>query len=141
MRNRRTPVVGCHLSVLGFFGGIALLAAFEPQQAAAQAPAGFGTPASMQINNPAVSPFLNLTQPGINPGVAFQTLVQPQLQYGNALASQQQQIGGLQNSIANPRAVMLLPPTPELQTGHVTTFMNTFSYFPTTNTRQSPFGH
>jgi hypothetical protein len=97
----------------------------------AQLPAGsaFGVPASQQINNPAVSPFLNLAQPGINPGVAYQTLVAPQLQLGNAVALQQQQIGVLQQRTAPTRPSTELPPGTILETGHPTVFMNTQNYF------------
>lgn len=90
----------------------------------------FGVPASQQINNPVVSPFLNLAQPGINPGVAYQTLVAPQLQVGNAIALQQQQIGVLQREITPGRtAATSTPPGTILGTGHPTVFMNTQGYF------------
>jgi hypothetical protein len=97
---------------------------------------GFGTPPSQQINNPAVSPFLNLTQPGINPGIAYQTLVAPQLQLQNAVALQQQQIGALQQAVAPGHGAIPLPPGTNPGTGHATYFLNTFSYFPTPNLKR-----
>jgi len=114
-----------------------ILAAGAPA-AWAQLPvsSGFGVPASQQINNPVVSPFLNLAQPGINPGVAYQTLVAPQLQVGNAIALQQQQIGVLQQTVAPARATPQAPPGTILETGHPTSFMNTFGYFPQPNLKR-----
>jgi hypothetical protein len=104
----------------------------------AQFPVGssFGVPASQQINNPAVSPFLNLAQPGINPGVAYQTLVAPQLQLGNAVALQQQQIGVLQQNLAPGHGAPQTAQSSILQTGHTTSFMNTLGYFPQPNIKR-----
>jgi hypothetical protein len=106
--------------------------------ALAQLPVGssFGIPASQQINNPAVSPFLNLAQPGINPGVAYQTLVAPQLQLSNAVALQQQQIGVLQQTVPPGRTNAQLPPGTILETGHPTAFLNTLGYFPQPNLKR-----
>jgi hypothetical protein len=104
----------------------------------AQLPVGssFGVPASQQINNPAVSPFLNLAQPGINPGVAYQTLVAPQLQLSNAVALQQQQIGVLQQATAPGHTAPQQAPGTILATGHPTSFMNTLGYFPQPNLKR-----
>jgi hypothetical protein len=108
---------------------VILVAGAQASQAQLPGGSGFGIPASQQINNPVVSPFLNLAQPGINPGVAYQTLVAPQLQLGNAVALQQQQIGMLQQQVAPGRTTQQLPPGTVLETGHPTTFMNTQGYF------------
>src|SRR5580704_18536933 len=89
---------------------VILVAGSQASRAQLPGGSGFGIPASQQINNPAVSPFLNLAQPGINPGVAYQTLVAPQLQLGNAVALQQQQIGVLQQAATPGRAAPQLPP-------------------------------
>ena len=85
------------LSKGGFFGAPATGFAAPAAAGGFGAPAGFGTPASQQINNPAVSPSLLLTQPGINPAIANQALIQPQLQLGNAVLGNQQQISALQS--------------------------------------------
>jgi hypothetical protein len=103
--------------------------------AVAQAPNGFGIPASQQINNPVVSPFLTLAQPGINPGIAYQTLVSPQIQIGNAVATQQIQIGALQQAVSPTKPLAQLPGGAILETGHPTSFMNTMSYFPLATAR------
>jgi len=116
-------------------GGLLVATAGAPRLLA-QFPVGssFGVPASQQINNPAVSPFLNLAQPGINPGVAYQTLVAPQLQLGNAVALQQQQIGRLQQlTPAAGHTTPTLTGGAILETGHPTSFMNTLNYFPQPN--------
>lgn len=133
MSNRRIDATRRFRTYLGILGAAVLFVAANSSQAAAQFPGGggFGVPASRQLNNPAVSPFLNLVQPGIIPGIAYQTLVAPQMQLSNAFASQQQQIGNLQLGLAPPRAPALeFPVTPSPQTGHATTFLNTLDYFP-----------
>ncbi|HEV8071822.1 MAG TPA: hypothetical protein VGP76_29170 [Planctomycetaceae bacterium] len=102
-----------------------------------QPPNGFGLPASQQLNNPPVSPSLLLTQPGINPAVAAQTLIQPQQQLGNAVLANQQQLGNLQNGLnqlSQPQGA--LSATPLLQTGHPTMFLNTLDYFPALSQRR-----
>jgi hypothetical protein len=111
--------------------GLVIVTAGAPH-VLAQLPAGnsFGVPASQQLNNPVVSPFLNLAQPGINPGVAYQTLVAPQLQLNNAVTLQQQQINLLQQGNTPERATQPLAPGTILETGHPTSFMNTLNYFP-----------
>jgi hypothetical protein len=116
--------------------GLAIVAAGAPA-VLAQLPVNnsFGVPASQQLNNPAVSPFLNLAQPGINPGVAYQTLVAPQLQLNNAVTLQQQQIGMLQQATTPGRTLPQMGAGSVLQTGHATTFMNTLTYFPTPNSK------
>jgi hypothetical protein len=117
--------------------GLMVLIAGAPTSLA-QLPAGstFGVPASQQINNPAVSPFLNLAQPGINPGVAYQTLVAPQLQLSNAVALQQQQIGVLQQAVTPGRTSTQQAPGTILATGHPTSFLNTMGYFPQPNLKR-----
>ncbi len=82
---------------------VILVAGAQASRAQLPVNSQFGIPASKQINNPVVSPFLNLAQPGLDPGVAYQTLVAPQLQLGNAVALQQQQIGVLQQETAPGR--------------------------------------
>ncbi len=132
IRAKRTVVTR---SVVIAAGGLLIATAGAPSLLA-QLPVGssFGIPASQQINNPAVSPFLNLAQPGINPGVAYQTLVAPQLQLGNAVALQQQQIGRLQQMTpATGHTTPTLTAGAILQTGHPTSFLNTLSYFPQPN--------
>jgi hypothetical protein len=138
MRNRKVDAMRRIVTLIGIFSTVAVIVGADPRRSLAQvgggfgAPAGFGTPASQQINNPAVSPNLLLAQPGINPAVAFQTLIQPQLQLGNAVLGNQQQIGALQGGLGQPQAQPggLFSPTPLLQTGHSTTFLNTLTYFP-----------
>jgi hypothetical protein len=135
VNNQRTGSI-CR-RVVGLVCLASLVVAATPTRSSAQMPfgGGFGAPASTQINNPAVSPYLTLTQPGINPGVAFNTLVLPQQQLGNAVMSQQQQIGNLQNGFGANPVVTPLAVTTALQTGHATAFMNTSSYFPAPNLR------
>ncbi len=132
MQNGRIRAMRRQVTLIGALGlavGILIMGA---KTSWAQFPVSsqFGVPASQQINNPAVSPFLNLAQPGINPGVAYQTLIAPQLQLGNAIALQQQQIGVLQREITPGRtAATNVPPGTILGTGHPTVFMNTQGYF------------
>jgi hypothetical protein len=131
--NRVTRIVLTRAGALA--AGLAIVAAGAPL-ALAQLPVpnSFGVPASQQLNNPAVSPFLNLAQPGINPGVAYQTLVAPQVQLNNAVTLQQQQIGTLQQTATQARTTTpQLGPGTILQTGHATAFMNTLTYFPQPN--------
>ncbi len=131
IRASRTAVIRSATVV----GGLLIASAGVPNLLA-QFPVGssFGVPASQQINNPAVSPFLNLAQPGINPGVAYQTLVAPQVQLGNAVALQQQQIGRLQQMTpATGHTTPTLTSGAILETGHPTSFMNTLNYFPQPN--------
>ena len=108
---------------------VVLLASRQASWAQFPVSSAFGTPASQQINNPVVSPFLNLAQPGINPGVAYQTLVAPQLQLSNAVAQQQQQIRVIQRDMAPTRTAPTVTPATILETGHPTVFMNTQGYF------------
>jgi len=139
MRNRRIDAFRSCVAFFGILGVGAVLVGADPPPSMAQAPLGtaFGIPASQQINNPSVSPYLTLTQPGINPAVAYQTLVTPQLQLGNTvlaqqqqLGTQQQQIGTLQQGLTQSRVTPQLAVTPELATGHPIYFLNTLGYFP-----------
>ncbi|HET6325098.1 MAG TPA: hypothetical protein VFG04_10385 [Planctomycetaceae bacterium] len=137
MQNRRIRLTFfCRVNALGT---AALVLVVGAQASRAQLPVNsqFGIPASKQINNPVVSPFLNLAQPGLDPGVAYQTLIAPQLQLGAAVALQQQQIGVLQQATAPVRpATTPLPPGTILGTGHPTVFMNTQGYFFQPNLRR-----
>jgi hypothetical protein len=132
MQNGWIRAMRRHVTRFGALGLAVVILVAGAKTSRAQFPVNsqFGVPASQQINNPAVSPFLNLAQPGINPGVAYQTLIAPQLQLGNAIALQQQQIGVLQREITPGRtAATNLPPGTILGTGHPTVFMNTQGYF------------
>jgi hypothetical protein len=135
MRNQKVDAMRRSVTLIGILGTAAAILATDPPQSLAQFGGGFGIPASQQINNPAVSPSLLLAQPGINPGVAFQTLIQPQLQLGNAVLANQQQISTLQSGLAQRQSQPQAPlsPTPLLQTGHSTAFLNTLDYFPALN--------
>jgi hypothetical protein len=117
------------LAMTGSFVVAGVILNGNPAQALAQSGGSFGTPASKQLNMPTVSPYLNLAQPGINPGIAYQTLVLPNVQYGNAISNQQQQIQNLQQTVGQaplqPKSI-----TATTQTGHPTAFLNTSSYFP-----------
>jgi hypothetical protein len=106
------------------------LAGLAPRCADAQAPSSFGTPASKQINNPTVSPYLNLTQPGIDPAIAYQTLVRPENQIRDTLANQSQAIGNLQYEVGQSPSASKRAALPVRRTGHPTTFMSTGTYFP-----------
>lgn len=90
----------------------------------------FGTPASLQITNPPVSPYLALTQPGLNPGIAFQTIVQPQIRLANTLSAQQQQLGVISNAQITGAPSLAPLVSTGVQTGHQTVFLNTLGYFP-----------
>jgi hypothetical protein len=125
------------VTLVGILATAAVIVGADPPRSLAQYGGGafgggFGTPASQQINNPAVSPSLLLAQPGINPAVALQALVQPQVQFGNAILGNQQQISNLQGTVAQQQGLPTHPlsPTPLLQTGHPTAFLNTLDYFP-----------
>ena len=109
----------------GILGVAAVIAAADSTPCLAQ----FGVPAAQQINRPFVSPYLNLTQPGLNPGITYGSLIQPQLQMRNAIGNNQQQIQELQRTSGQP-SPQIQPLTSSVQTGHETSFMNTFGYFP-----------
>jgi hypothetical protein len=101
---------------------------------------GFGVPASKQINNPPISPYLNLTQPGLNPAITYESLVRPELQLRNTLANQQQLLGDLQQRGMSQPPALLQSPT-VLQTGHTTSFLDTGTYFfPLTRGQQQSKG-
>lgn len=138
MRNGWIRMTQQLVTRIEFLAAVLMILVVGARTSLAQLPvgSGFGIPASQQINNPVVSPFLNLAQPGINPGVAYQTLVAPQLQLGNAVALQQQQIGVLQQAVTPGRAATQLPPGTILETGHPTSFMNTLGYFPQPNLKR-----
>jgi hypothetical protein len=110
------------------------VAAVSPLHCQAQQPSSsFGTPASKQLNNPAVSPYLNLTQPGLNPAITYGTLIAPEIQLRNTIANQQNLLGNLQQQIqpgSTTQPVLL-------ETGHKTFFLDTQTYFfPITRGRQ-----
>jgi hypothetical protein len=148
MRNQTVSAVRRTVVAAVILGASVAIVAADPRELAAQAPTfgggtnqlplgSFGTPAALQLNNPVVSPFLSLAQPGINPAVAYQTLVVPQIQLGNAVTANQQQIGDLRrSSLQSPSSAQAGPFMP-LQTGHPSAFLNTFSYFPAVSLRQS----
>ena len=132
MRSGWTRVMRTFLTGAGALAAGLVIVSAGATEALAQLPAtnSFGVPASQQLNNPVVSPFLNLAQPGINPGVAYQTLVAPQLQLNNAVTLQQQQINLLQQNNAVDHSTLPLGGGAILQTGHATSFLNTLNYFP-----------
>ena len=101
----------------------------NPVDCLAQQPSSsFGTPASKQINNPAVSPYLNLAQPGLNPAITYGTLIQPEIQLRNTLANQQNLLGNLsQQAQIQPPGSLQTPVL--LETGHKTVFLDTGTYF------------
>jgi hypothetical protein len=102
---------------------------------AQQASSSFGTPASKQINNQPVSPYLNLAQPGLDPAITYGTLIQPELQLRNTIANQQNLLGSLSQQIQAQPAASLQSPV-LLETGHQTYFLNTGSYFFSRTSRQ-----
>jgi hypothetical protein len=122
---------------IGTLVAILAIAGLNPLQCHAQfGNPGFGVPAAKQINNPPVSPYLNLAQPGIDPALAYQTLVRPELQLRNTLANQQQLLGDIQQRGMQQPPSLLQSPT-VLQTGHTTAFLNTGSYFFPVSTRSA----
>jgi hypothetical protein len=126
------------VTLLGILATAAVIVGADPPGSPGQAP--FGIPAAPQINNPIVSPYLGLAQPGLNPGITYSTMIQPQLQLGNAVAANQQQIGAQQQQIGNLQRGQTQPQGQPasgfLQTGHATVFLNTGSYFSGVNSRQ-----
>ena len=120
----RIAIVAVATAVLGI----------NPLRCRAQVGGGFGVPASKQINNPPISPYLNLTQPGLNPAITYESLVRPELQLRNTLANQQQLLGDLQQRGMTQPPALLQSPT-VLQTGHTTSFLDTGTYFFPLSTR------
>lgn len=123
---------------LGMAIGILLVAAAvfgtSPERCQAQQPnSSFGTPASRQLNNPPVSPYLNLAQPGLDPAITFGAIIQPELQLRNTLVNQQNMIGNQQNQIGGITQQLQGPPQTQtpvlLETGHKTMFLDTGNYF------------
>jgi hypothetical protein len=108
------------------------LAGVAPQSVKAQSSSSFAAPASKQINNPTVSPYLNLVQPGIDPALGYQTLVRPENQIRNTLANQSQAIGDLQREVGQSQSASKRETLPVRRTGHATMFLTTGTYFPAT---------
>ena len=101
----------------------------NPIHCRAQQPSSsFGTPASKQINNQPVSPYLNLAQPGLNPAITYGALIQPEIQLRNTLANQQNLLGNLTQQAQSQPAGSLQTPV-LLETGHKTVFLDTGTYF------------
>jgi len=95
----------------------------------------FGSPGARQLNQPIVSPYLNLLQPGLDPAITYQTMIRPEIQFRGALVEQGQMIQEIQRSGASGRPgtaqPMSQPLAPQFrQTGHATAFFNTSTYFP-----------
>jgi uncharacterized protein YqkB len=103
------------LGVLGFLA---------TDSAKAQALRPYGTPA--------VSPYINLLRPGINPAVNYYGSVRPQLQYNTAINSLEQQVQA--SRVAMTAAESQAVPS----TGHPIYFMNYQRYFLNTGA-VSPF--
>jgi hypothetical protein len=76
------------------------------------------------------APYLNLLRGG-NQAINYYGLVRPEIQGANA-------IGSLQQQVARTQASVVAPPTnrPDIETGHVTRFMQYSQYFNTI--RQQP---
>jgi hypothetical protein len=108
--------------------GLAIVAVNPINCHAQQASSSFGTPASKQINNQPVSPYLNLAQPGLNPAITYGTLIQPELQLRNTIANQQNLLGSLSQQVQSQPAASLQTPV-LLETGHQTYFLDTGTYF------------
>jgi hypothetical protein len=73
-------------------------------------------------NQPALSPYLGLTNRGASAGQNWATLVYPQLY-------QQQRIGQLQQQVNSAQQTLTQQPDLMLATGHPTAFMNYRRYF------------
>jgi hypothetical protein len=106
------------------------LTGLAPRCAEAQSTSAFDKPASGQINNPTVSPYLLLAQPGIDPALGYQTLVRPDNQFRKTLADQSDAIGNLQREVGQSQSTSKLDSLPVRKTGHPTTFLSTGTYFP-----------
>jgi hypothetical protein len=80
---------------------------------------------------PGFAPYLNLLRGG-NQAVNYYGLVLPEIQGANAISQLQQQVA------ARPAMSLVAPPTnrPDIETGHVTRFMQYNQYFNTI--RQQP---
>jgi hypothetical protein len=114
---------------IGTFTIATAFVATGPARCHAQQPSSsFGTPASKQLNNQPVSPYLNLTQPGLDPAITFGTLIQPEIQLRATIANQQNLLGDLQQKFQTQPPVLTQQPT-LLQTGHTTAFLDTGSFF------------
>ena len=73
--------------------------------------------------NPAISPYLNLARPGINPAINYYGSVRPQLTYNAAINTLEQQVALSRVAItsAENQAVLV--------TGHPVQFLNYQRYF------------
>jgi len=108
----------------------AWLICLAPRCAEAQSTSSLEKPAVGQINNPTVSPYLLLAQPGIDPALGYQTLVRPELQFRKTLADQSDAIGNLQREVGQSQLASKRDSLPVRKTGHPTTFLSTGTYFP-----------
>jgi hypothetical protein len=97
----------------------------------ARAQFGYSRPPTSPFNQPAVSPYMNLTRGG-SPGVNYNTLVRPQIDTSRALQQLQSQVsqdqqalmGQLGGAPAGFDASAALP-----LTGHPVQFMNYAHYY------------
>jgi hypothetical protein len=109
------------------------LAGLAPRCAEAQSTSSFDKqvlPGS-QINNPTVSPYLLLAEPGIDPALGYQTLVRPENQVRKTLANQGEAIGNLQREVGQSQSASTRRDSvPVRKTGHPTAFLTTGTYFP-----------
>jgi hypothetical protein len=107
MRTRLLPLAALMLSALGW-------------NAFAQGPPGFGN-----LNQPPVSPYLNINRLGASPAVNYYNIVQPQLQFASQIAQLNQQTNQIQGAV-NQGATG----GPEsLRTGHMAYFGNYSHYY------------
>jgi hypothetical protein len=109
---------------------MALGTGLAPRWAEAQSTSSSNKPAPTQINNPTVSPYLLLAQPGIDPALGYQTLVRPENQIRKTLANQSDAIGNLQREVGQSQSTSKRDGLPVRRTGHPTTFLSTGTYFP-----------
>jgi len=95
--------------------GIGLWSLFVPTVCRAQIPG---------YRSPAVSPYINLTNPFQLPGITYYGIVRPEQEFRNNIGALQQRQQALSQDITSQEQAAVLPPT-----GHRVSFQNQAVYF------------
>jgi hypothetical protein len=76
--------------------------------------------------SPRVSPYINLNQPGLNPGITYYGVIRPEVNFRSSIRQLQQQGAATEQAVTTleTAATAVLPPT-----GHAFGFQNHGRYF------------
>jgi hypothetical protein len=89
-----------------------------------KASAQYPTSGPSSVSPPPVSPYINITRRGADPGVNYYGIVRPQIDTRSSIQGLQQQVQSINNDVQQGNQPTALPTT-----GHAVQFQNLSTYF------------